>query len=108
MVWADGGWPHTADGRSVERSRGAGGRAADSKFRHLYVSHNVGLGKHNRVMSCSPDQLQWEVFSDRVSISVGVPAHMRVERISNASIALTATRAGTGPIARAARCEQTV
>ena len=95
-------------GRSVQRSRGAGGGAAGSKFRYLYPSHDVGLGKHIRVMSCSPDQLQWDVFGDRVSIPAGVPAHMRVEADSSASIALTATKAGTGPIGRAARCEQTV
>jgi xylan 1,4-beta-xylosidase len=78
---------------------------AGSKFHYLYVSHDVGLGKHIRVMSCSPDQLQWEVLSDRVSIPVGCRRICAWKRISSASIVLTATKAGTGPIARAARCD---
>ena len=50
-----------------------------SKFHYLYVSHDAELGKHIRVMSCLPDQLQSDVFSAPVAIPSGVPVHLRVE-----------------------------
>ena len=34
-----------------------------SKFHYLYVSHDAELGKHIRVMSCLPDQVQSDVFT---------------------------------------------
>jgi xylan 1,4-beta-xylosidase len=50
-----------------------------SKFHYLYVSHDTELGKHIRVMSCLPDQLQSDVFSAPVAIPAGMPVHLRVE-----------------------------
>jgi xylan 1,4-beta-xylosidase len=50
-----------------------------SKFHYLYVSHDVVLGKHIRVMSCLPDQVQSDVFSSPIAIPGGLPVHLRVE-----------------------------
>jgi xylan 1,4-beta-xylosidase len=50
-----------------------------SKFHYLYISHDDGLGKHIRVMSCLPDQLQSDVFSAPIAIPGGLPVHLRVE-----------------------------
>ena len=50
-----------------------------SKFHYLYVSHDDESGKHIRVMSCLPDQLQSDVFSAPVAIPAGAPVHLRVE-----------------------------
>ena len=50
-----------------------------SKFHYLYLSHDAELGRHIRVMSCLPDQLQSDVFSAPIAIPAGVPVHLRVE-----------------------------
>ena len=50
-----------------------------SKFHYLYVSYDRELGKHVRVMSCLPDQVQSDAFSAPVSLPAGVPVHLRVE-----------------------------
>lgn len=50
-----------------------------SKFHYLYVSHDEHLGKHLRVMSCLPDQLQSDVFSAPIPIPAGQPVRLRVE-----------------------------
>ncbi|MEO8367948.1 MAG: glycoside hydrolase family 43 protein [Candidatus Solibacter sp.] len=50
-----------------------------SKFHYLYVSHDADLGKHLRVMSCLPDQLQSDAFSAPIEIPAGLPVHLRVE-----------------------------
>ncbi len=50
-----------------------------SKFHYLYVSHDAELGKHIRVMSCLPDQLQSDVFSAPIAIPGGIPVELRVE-----------------------------
>jgi xylan 1,4-beta-xylosidase len=50
-----------------------------SKFHYLYVSRDEELGKHIRIMSCLPDQVQSDVFSAPVAIPVGEPVHLRVE-----------------------------
>ena len=50
-----------------------------SKFHYLYVSYDPDLGKHIRVMSCLPDQLQSDVFSAPIRIPPGTPVHLRVE-----------------------------
>lgn len=50
-----------------------------SKFHYLYVSHDAELGKHIRVMSCLPDQVQSDVFSAPIAIRAGAPIHLRVE-----------------------------
>jgi xylan 1,4-beta-xylosidase len=50
-----------------------------SKFHYLYISHAAEIGKHIRVMSCLPDQVQSDVFSAPVAIPAGHPVHLRVE-----------------------------
>jgi len=50
-----------------------------SKFHYLYVSRDKELGKHIRVMSCLPDQLQSDAFSPPELIPDGVPVELRVE-----------------------------
>ena len=50
-----------------------------NKFHYLYLSHDATMGKHIRVMSCLPDQLQSDVFSAPIAIPGGVPVHLRVE-----------------------------
>ena len=50
-----------------------------SKFHYLYVSHDAEIGKHIRVMSCLPDQIQSDVFSVPVPIPADGPVHLRVE-----------------------------
>jgi xylan 1,4-beta-xylosidase len=49
-----------------------------SKFHYLYVSHDADLGRHLRVMSCLPDQIQSDVFSPPIAIPAG-PVELRVE-----------------------------
>ena len=50
-----------------------------SKFHYLYVSFDDDLGKHIRVMSCLPDQVQSDVFSSPIAIPSGAPVELRVE-----------------------------
>jgi xylan 1,4-beta-xylosidase len=50
-----------------------------SKFHYLYVSWDEESGKHLRIMSALPDQLQADVFSAPLPIPQGVPVHLRVE-----------------------------
>jgi xylan 1,4-beta-xylosidase len=50
-----------------------------SKFHYLYVSCDEEIGKHIRVMSCLPDQVQTDAFSPPVPIPSGVPVDLRVE-----------------------------
>lgn len=50
-----------------------------SKFHYLHVSHDESLGKHVRVMSCLPDQVQSDTFTPPIAIPGGVPVHLRVE-----------------------------
>ena len=50
-----------------------------SKFHYLYVSHDEALGKHVRVMSCLPDQLQTDVFTTPTPVAAGAPVRLRVE-----------------------------
>jgi xylan 1,4-beta-xylosidase len=50
-----------------------------SKFHYLYVSSDEKLGKHIRVMSCLPDQVQSDVFSEPIPIPAGAPIELRVE-----------------------------
>ncbi len=50
-----------------------------SKFHYLCISHDEALGKHVRVMSCLPDQVQPDVFSEPIAIPSGAPVHLRVE-----------------------------
>lgn len=50
-----------------------------SKFHYFYVSHDEALGKHVRVMSCHPDLLQSDVFTQPIAVKSGVPIELRVE-----------------------------
>jgi xylan 1,4-beta-xylosidase len=50
-----------------------------AKFHYLYVSYDAELGKHIRVMSCLPDQVQSDAFSAPVAIPAGPPVELRVE-----------------------------
>jgi xylan 1,4-beta-xylosidase len=50
-----------------------------AKFHYLYLSHDETLGKHLRVMSALPDQVQSDAFSTPVSIPEGRRVHLRVE-----------------------------
>src|SRR5665213_2715940 len=50
-----------------------------SKFHYLYVSHDDEIGRHLRVMSCLPDQVQSDSFSAPVPIPAGLRIHLRVE-----------------------------
>lgn len=49
------------------------------KFHYLYISHDETVGKHVRVMSCLPDQVQTDIFTAPIAIPRGVPVHLRVE-----------------------------
>ncbi|MBV9924369.1 MAG: glycoside hydrolase family 43 protein [Acidobacteria bacterium] len=50
-----------------------------SKFHYLYVSDDEELGKHVRVMSALPDQLQTDAFTTPIPIPANVPVRLRVE-----------------------------
>ena len=50
-----------------------------SKFHYLYVSHDDSVGVHLRVMSCVPDQVQSDAFTEPLPIPAGTPVHLRVE-----------------------------
>ena len=50
-----------------------------AKFHYLYVSYDAELGKHIRIMSCLPDQVQSDWFSAPIAIPAGVPVELRVE-----------------------------
>lgn len=50
-----------------------------SKFHYLYISMDESLGKHVRVMSCLPDQVQPDAFTQPVAIPAGKPVWLRME-----------------------------
>ena len=50
-----------------------------SKFHYLYISHDETLGKHIRVWSCLPDQMQTDVFTAPMPIPDGTHVELRVE-----------------------------
>jgi xylan 1,4-beta-xylosidase len=50
-----------------------------AKFHYLYISHDGAVGKHLRVMSCLPDQVQSDVFTPPIAIPGGVPVELRVK-----------------------------
>jgi xylan 1,4-beta-xylosidase len=50
-----------------------------SKFHYLYVSHDDANGRHLRVMSTVPDQVQSDAFTPPVPIPSGVPVYLRAE-----------------------------
>jgi xylan 1,4-beta-xylosidase len=65
-----------------------------SKFHYLYVSHDAGAGKHVRVMSALPDQVQADAFTPPIHIPRGTPVGLRVE--IDAERLLFAYRVGAG------------
>ncbi len=50
-----------------------------SKFHYFYISHDESLGKHVRVMSSLPDQVQSDAFTPTIAIPSGRPVHLRME-----------------------------
>jgi xylan 1,4-beta-xylosidase len=50
-----------------------------AKFHYLYVSHDEATGKHLRVMSTVPDQVQTDAFTAPIPIASGAPVDLRVE-----------------------------
>jgi len=50
-----------------------------TRFHYLYVSHEESLGKHIRVMSCLPDQVQTDAFTAPIAVPDGTPVQLRVE-----------------------------
>jgi xylan 1,4-beta-xylosidase len=50
-----------------------------SKFHYLYVSHDESVGKHLRVMTCTPDSPQTDSFTPPIAIPAGHPVQLRVE-----------------------------
>jgi xylan 1,4-beta-xylosidase len=50
-----------------------------AKFHYLYISRDEEHGKHLRVMSCLPDQVQSDAFTPPVPIPEGVSIQLRVE-----------------------------
>ena len=50
-----------------------------AKFHYLYVSHDETLGKHLRVMSTVPDQVQPDTFTAPIAIPAGSPIELRAE-----------------------------
>jgi len=50
-----------------------------TKMHYIYISHDDKPGKHLRVMSCIPDSMQSDAFTDPVEIPAGKPVHLRVE-----------------------------
>jgi xylan 1,4-beta-xylosidase len=50
-----------------------------AKFHYLYVTHDETIGKHLRVMSALPDQLQADAFSPPIPVPAGAAIELRVE-----------------------------
>jgi xylan 1,4-beta-xylosidase len=49
------------------------------KFHYFYITYHETLGKHLRVMSCFPDQVQADVFTPPIPIQRKEPVRLRVE-----------------------------
>jgi xylan 1,4-beta-xylosidase len=50
-----------------------------AKFHYLYISHDESAGRHLRVMTCLPDQVQSDVFTAPIAIPEGRRVHLGVE-----------------------------
>ena len=50
-----------------------------AKFHYFYVSHDDAIGKHLRVMSAVPDQVQSDAFTAPIAIPAGAAIELRVE-----------------------------
>jgi xylan 1,4-beta-xylosidase len=49
------------------------------KFHYLHLTHDEALGKHLRVMSCSPDQPQSDSLTPPISVPSGKRVQLRVD-----------------------------
>ena len=65
------------------------------KFHYFYVSHDDAIGKHLRVMSAVPDQVQSDAFTAPIAIPAGAAIELRVE--VDEERLLFAYRLDTGP-----------
>jgi xylan 1,4-beta-xylosidase len=50
-----------------------------AKFHYLYISSDEKLGRHLRVMSCVPDQVQSDAFTPPIAVPAGTPIRLRVD-----------------------------
>jgi len=50
-----------------------------AKFHYFHISHDDAIGKHVRVLSVLPDQLQTDWFTPPIAIPPGAPVEMRAE-----------------------------
>ena len=50
-----------------------------AKFHYLYVSHDEAVGKHLRVMTCTPDSPQTDSFTAPIALPPGARVELRVE-----------------------------
>ena len=50
-----------------------------TKFHYFCLSHDEIVGKHLRVISCSPDSMQADAFTPPIPIPSTKPVHLRVE-----------------------------
>jgi xylan 1,4-beta-xylosidase len=50
-----------------------------AKFHYFHVSHDETIGRHVRVMSALPDQVQGDAFTPPIAVPSGVPIELRVE-----------------------------
>jgi xylan 1,4-beta-xylosidase len=50
-----------------------------AKFHYIFVSHDASMGKHLRVMSAIPDQVQSDAFTAPIAVPAGSPIDLRVE-----------------------------
>jgi xylan 1,4-beta-xylosidase len=66
-----------------------------AKFHYVYVSHDDTVGKHLRVMSGIPDQVQSDAFTAPIPIAPGAPIELRVD--VDEERLLFAYRTGAGP-----------
>jgi xylan 1,4-beta-xylosidase len=66
-----------------------------AKFHYFHVSHDDTIGRHLRVMSALPDQVQSDAFTAPIAIPSGVPVELRVE--VDEERLLFAYRVSTGP-----------
>lgn len=50
-----------------------------AKYHYCHVSHDEAIGKHLRVMSAIPDQVQGDAFTSPIALPAGLPIELRVE-----------------------------
>ncbi len=67
-----------------------------AKFHYLYVSHDEAIGKHLRVMTCLPDQVQSDVFTPPLAIPAAVACTCESRWTTSGSTLPIRSRAATG------------